>query len=167
MTRWLVPALAAAALVWVALLIAAPLLPVPAAAIAYAAGSLLCHQLAERSFHLQSFQLPVCARCFGLYAGGAVGAFALAAGGAADGGWRLVRGRRWTITGIAALPTLVTVGLEWGAGWPISNMTRAIAGAPLGAVVAYIVAGALATLHYEQCAPRRPIGLGQPPSAST
>ena len=39
----------------------------------YQAGSLVCHQRPERSFHLAGVQLPVCARCFGLYLSGAVG----------------------------------------------------------------------------------------------
>lgn len=32
-------------------------------------GSAVCHQMAERSFILQGQQLPVCARCTGIYAG--------------------------------------------------------------------------------------------------
>ncbi len=36
---------------------------------AYAIGSLICHQRPERSFHLAGVQLPVCARCLGVYAG--------------------------------------------------------------------------------------------------
>src|SRR5438552_2016659 len=38
----------------------------------YAIGSLVCHQLPERSFHLESVPLPVCARCTGIYAGAAI-----------------------------------------------------------------------------------------------
>src|SRR5580692_775131 len=44
------------------------------ALLVYAAGSVLCHQRPERSFHLLGAQLPVCARCAGLYAGTAVAA---------------------------------------------------------------------------------------------
>jgi hypothetical protein len=40
----------------------------------------------------------------------------------------------------------VTLALEWGGVWAPSNLTRAIAGAPLGFAVAYAVVGAL---HYE------------------
>src|SRR5262245_13994744 len=37
----------------------------------YEIGSLLCHQLPVRSFHVWGAQLPVCARCTGLYIGAA------------------------------------------------------------------------------------------------
>ena len=169
MTRWLVPALALLALGWVALLSAAPLLPTPPAALLYAAGSLICHQISERSFHLGAFQLPVCARCFGLYAGAAIGAAAVVAPAMTrrqartprDAARTMSRLRRLTV--IAAIPTAVTFVLEWVVGWPMSNGTRAVAGAPLGAAVAFVVVRALATLHYDECVPRRPIGHGQPP----
>ena len=49
--------------------------PVYAFALAvYAVGGLICHQLPERSFHLWSAQMPVCARCTGIYIGGALAA---------------------------------------------------------------------------------------------
>jgi uncharacterized membrane protein len=40
----------------------------------YGIGSFVCHQLRDRSFHLWSAQLPVCARCTGIYFGAAIGA---------------------------------------------------------------------------------------------
>ena len=54
---------------WVALLVAAPLLPAAPAALIYVLGSRICHQISERSFHVDGAQLPVCARCLGIYAG--------------------------------------------------------------------------------------------------
>ena len=36
----------------------------------------VCHQRPERSFHVAGVQLPVCARCTGLYVSGAAGALA-------------------------------------------------------------------------------------------
>src|SRR5690242_6632470 len=71
------PALAIASLVWLIAIVAAPVAahraaaesPLAAAAGAvYLAGSIVCHQQARRSFHLEGIQLPVCARCSGIYA---------------------------------------------------------------------------------------------------
>jgi uncharacterized membrane protein len=145
--RWLGVAAALAALSWVAAIVAAPLLPVPVAGLLYAAGSLICHQLPERSFYLQSFQLPVCARCFGLYAGGAVGSAAAAAVGfttlARSAPWRSNRAL-YVATVMAAIPTVLTVVVERGVGGPVSNTMRAAAAIPLAGVIAYVVVRALA-----------------------
>ena len=138
---------------WPLLLVAAPFLTTPAAGVLYAAGALICHQLPDRSFHLQEIQLPVCARCLGLYGGAAMGSIA--------GAWSV--GRRWLVrrpllwtqtmkwlfTGVAATPTLITFTLEWGLGWPMSNAARAAAAVSLGFAVALVVVSALATVHYE------------------
>jgi uncharacterized membrane protein len=136
---------------WLLLLIAAPFLTTPVAGVLYAGSALICHQLPDRSFHLQGIQLPVCARCFGLYGGAAVGSAIGAAGFARR--WLAWRPLPWTrslklaATGIAAVPTLATFALEWGLGWPMSNEVRAIAAVPLGCAVALVVVRALATVH--------------------
>ena len=68
---------------WAALLVAAPFLASRAHASAlasalivgvYGIGSLICHQLPERSYHLWAAQMPVCARCTGIYFGAVLGA---------------------------------------------------------------------------------------------
>jgi len=62
----------------------------------------------------------------------------------------LARARRWRWTVIAAIPTVATVVLEWGLGWPISNTVRAAAALPFGVAVAFVVVSAVAAaLHYE------------------
>ena len=67
-----------ASLIWAATLVAAPYIvsevsedaPVlRAAAVVYALGSFICHQRPERSFRFSGVQVPVCARCEGLYCG--------------------------------------------------------------------------------------------------
>lgn len=131
-----------AAVVWVAALIATPFMPPVLSAAMYAFGSLICHQIPERSFHLQSFQLPVCARCFGIYAGAA----AAAAIAVMPLGAGRPRAASRVVFLLAAVPTAVTLALEWGGIWAPSNLTRAIAGAPLGFAVAYAVVRAL---HYD------------------
>jgi uncharacterized membrane protein len=160
---WLPLAVTALAVAWVAALVFAPFLPVPAAAVMYAAGSLICHQLPDRSFHLESFQLPVCARCFGVYVGGAIGPLAVTLAPMLRRGVATA-GRRYWVTLAAAVPTAATAVLEHGLGWPLSNHTRALAAVPLTAVVAVVVVGAI---HYDECTLRRPIVRGQPqPPAS-
>jgi uncharacterized membrane protein len=158
------PAIAVAAAAWPALLIAAPVLPLPAAGALYAVGSLICHQIPERSFYLQGFQLPVCARCLGLYAGAALGSVAALVVGRAFRGSRPRAATTYVVTAVAAVPTVITVAIEWGAGWPVSNVARAAAAVPLACAVAFVVVRAVATVHYDECTPRRPIGHGQPPA---
>lgn len=143
---------------WVVLLLAAPWLPGWAGAALYGIGSFICHQIPERSFSVAGAQLPVCARCLGLYAGSALGAAVLVSR------WRLPRGaltttRRLRRVGVVvAAPTVATVLLEAAGVWSPSNVTRALAGLPLGALVGLVVGNALATLHYDGCAPPRPNG---------
>ncbi len=59
----------------------------------YLLGGLICHQRPERSFHPEGVQMPVCARCFGLYLGGGLGVLA-AVGFRRGGGAAERRGRR-------------------------------------------------------------------------
>ncbi len=113
-----------------------------AKAIIFAIGAVICHQIPERSFFLDGQQLPVCARCTGLYASAAVGLT----------GWlvfKIVRGWRpfdlpprtaLTLLAVAALPTAVsvvsgTLGFVDG-----TNISRALLAIPLGATAGAIVA---------------------------
>lgn len=141
MSRLLAVALTAASVAWVALLIAAPLVLArapgsPSIAVLYTAAGLVCHQRPERSFAIAGTQLPVCARCLGLYAAGAAGAVAALAVGARRlrGGSRAVR----VALALAAAPTIVTVVVEWVALAVPSNAVRAVAALPLGAAAGWI-----------------------------
>jgi uncharacterized membrane protein len=145
--------IAAAAVVWVLLLLAAPFLPAPLSAAVYVVGSFICHQRPERSFFLSGLQLPVCARCAGIYAGVAAGALAATS-------LPPVRRPRLLVL-IAIVPALVSLVVEWTGLSPLSNTIRAATGVLAGGLVAAVV---LATLHYEQCAPRRPIAPSPPPT---
>ena len=161
------PLVAALAAGWASLLIAAPYLPVAVAGLLYLFGSIICHQIAERSFHVDGAQLPVCARCLGLYVGAALGAVAATSS-------RLVPGsdptttRHWGLTPfiVAAMPTIVTVLAEWAGIWQPSNLVRAVAGVPAGVVVAFLVMATLRrpALHYGPCPPRRPIASSRRPT---
>ena len=112
-------------------------------AFVFAAGNVICHQLPERSFFLDGRQLPVCARCTGLYLGGAAGLV----------GWwavKLLRGwraqpigtARWAmgLLLIVAMPTVVSYATGVLGIWDGSNLTRAVFAVPLGLVAGAVVA---------------------------
>jgi uncharacterized membrane protein len=153
------PLVALAAIAWLVLLVVTPYLAAPLAAISYSVGSFICHQMPERSFHLSGYQLPVCARCLGIYAGVALAALSPLDSRTA----RFARGRRaiW-VFGISALATVLTLALEWTDLWSGSNGGRAVAGVALGIGVGLVVMNAVATLHYSACVPRRPTVISPP-----
>jgi uncharacterized membrane protein len=116
----------------------------PLGAVLYVVGGLVCHQQAERSFHLAGSQLPVCARCLGLYAGGAVGLAFWAI--AAPRARRVPAPRAAAALIISGIPTGLTVAAAWlGLGDP-ANIWRAAFALPLGTVAGWVV-GAAATKH--------------------
>ena len=147
-------ALTMAALGWAAALVGVPWLVArrpdalalrPVATVAYLSGSLVCHQRPERSFHPWGIQMPVCARCFGLYAPAPLGAgLALAAGA----GW-LGRRRRMRVGQVRALllatglPTVATWTAEWLGVVAFSPAVRFAAALPLGFAVAWVVVAAV------------------------
>jgi uncharacterized membrane protein len=94
----------------------------------------ICHQRPERSFFVGGSQLPVCARCTGLYVGAAVAvplALLIAT--------RLsARGARAALA-LAALPTALAWTLEFTGIAPFSNIVRFVAALPLGGAAAWLV----------------------------
>ena len=134
--------LAIAACAWLLLLLSAPLAAagVQVSAATYALGSFICHQQSARSFHLHGAQLPVCARCSGLYASAACGALAWLALGTRV---RLDTTRLRTVLVASAVPTVVTWSGEAAGLLQPTNLARAIAALPLGlAVGAAVIATA-------------------------
>ncbi len=133
--------LTAGAVVWVAILVASPLalahgytlLP----ALVYEAGGLICHQRPERSFHLAGVQLPVCARCFGLYASGAIGAVTAAVIGVPASSRSEDRNAA-VVLALAALPTAFTVAMEWIGMLHPGGAARAVAALPLGIAAGWV-----------------------------
>ena len=144
---------AAAAALWVIALLVAPALPAPASAVIYAFGSFICHQRPERSFNLDGSQLPVCARCLGVYSGAAVGAWL------APFISRVARPR--LLIALSAVPAVLSLVVEWSGLAHPTNVWRAATGLVAGGIIAAVV---LATLHYEQCVPPRPIEPSRPPT---
>ncbi|MEO8260775.1 MAG: DUF2085 domain-containing protein [Acidobacteriota bacterium] len=123
----------------------------------YAAGSLICHQRPERSFHLAGVPLPVCARCLGIYLGAALVSVLVAVLGSGIVAIRpatsyppLLSGSlpdltaggdstRRTVLLISALPIAATLLVEWTTGHTPGNWTRAASGVPLGGAIAWLV----------------------------
>lgn len=111
----------------------------------YAVGGVVCHQLPERSFFLNDRQLPVCARCAGLYLSGVAGL-------AGWCGWKVAR--RWrpvsvaprTALGavaVAAMPTAISFAAGVSGIWDGSNATRALLASPLGITAGAVVAAVI------------------------
>jgi len=105
-----------------------------AATMVYDVSSRICHQRPERSFHLAAVQLPVCARCFGLYAASALGAV-LAWAAKRRVGATMSR----AVLAVAAIPTALTWGLEFAGAAAFSNVSRALAALPLGLAAGWLV----------------------------
>jgi uncharacterized membrane protein len=117
-----------------------------AVALIFAIGSVVCHQLPDRSFFVDGRQLPVCARCTGLYLGAAMG-FA---------GWlivRVIRGwrprpldprRALMLVAMAATPTIVSFTTGVIGLWDGSNVTRSVLAVPLGLTAGAVVAAVCA-----------------------
>jgi uncharacterized membrane protein len=104
----------------------------------YAAASRICHQRPERSFSTGGIQWPVCGRCAGLYLGAPLGAvIALSVLPGPKGAGLRTAGRSSVI--LAAVPSAVTLLIEWTGLAPVSTLTRALAAVPLGAAIAWLL----------------------------
>jgi uncharacterized membrane protein len=124
-------ALGLGAIVWVAALWLAP-------AVLFPVGTFICHQRPERSFFTHGHQLPVCARCTGLYVGAALATpIALVATAMASSR------ARWSLA-LAAVPTAVTWTLEFAGLAHFSNASRFVAALPLGFAAAWLVLSVIA-----------------------
>jgi uncharacterized membrane protein len=134
-------ALPLAAVLWVVILLAAPVTTSstsgrPGAVVVYRSAALICHQKPERSFAVNGVPMPVCGRCFGLYVAGASGALAA-----------LILGRRTfpdpftriVLLAIAALPMGLSVGLELLGLVQGSNAIRFASAIPLGVIAGWLM----------------------------
>ncbi len=100
-----------------------------------------CHQLADRSPHVDGVQLAVCWRCLGVYTGLVGGALLLPLVGRGDA-W-INRNAKWLLLG-----ALVMMGVDWAGPflgyWDNTWLSRVATGLLLGAVAGYLFARALA-----------------------
>ncbi|HVG33513.1 MAG TPA: DUF2085 domain-containing protein [Pyrinomonadaceae bacterium] len=142
----------APAVVWAAMVIVAlvPALLIVAAPLLLASGhtalalpiyeafSYLCHQLPERSLHLEGQKLAVCSRCTGLYFGFALSVllYPLARSLKRVDTPRL----RWLL--LAAVPVILDWGLTVLGLWENTHLSRFLTGALFSVVAAvYVVPG--------------------------
>jgi uncharacterized membrane protein len=129
-----------------------PYPPTPAYLLSFATylvGGLLCHQRPERSFFLWGSQMPVCARCLGIYAGAAIAAIALPFARLRPSRLRSPAKRARMILIVSIVPAAATLVYEWTTGDMPANWIRALSGLTIGVVVAWIV---------QSAAPKQPRG---------
>lgn len=131
--------LAALSLAFIALPLAAPILLahgyIQSSSVIYRAFSFLCHQIPERSFHLEGHALGVCARCTGIYAGLAASVLF----------YPLLRSlkraeapaRIWLV--LACVPITIDFSLGFLGVWQNTHFSRFATGAIFGAVCALFV----------------------------
>lgn len=104
----------------------------------------LCHQMAERSFHVFEHHFAVCSRCFGVY-------FGLVAG-------FLIYPFIRNIEEIEPFPriwlflSLIPIGIDWSLGmlgiWENTHLSRFLTGLILGAACAVFIIPALVELAW-------------------
>lgn len=99
----------------------------------------ICHQISERSFHVEGEKFAVCARCFGVY-------FGLLAGIAAYPLWRRVEDVE-PLPRIWLFLSLIPIGVDWALGvfgiWDNTHLSRFVTGMILGAACAVYIVPAL------------------------
>jgi uncharacterized membrane protein len=134
-------ALCVLSVLWLGAIIAAPF----GLAFPYILGTFICHQRPERSFWIADAAMPVCARCTGLYASAALGSIvALAAAHRSSRPLQPGSSRRVRLAlAVAAIPTVVTLVVEWLDLAAPSPTVRAAAAVPVGAAVGWIVTAAV------------------------
>jgi uncharacterized membrane protein len=129
--------------VWVLLIVAAPVAKasglVSVSTPLYTFFSYICHQIPDRSFHVEGEQFAVCSRCFGVY-------FGLLAGFVIYPFWR-------PIDEVEPLPrfwlflSLVPIGIDWSLGmfgiWENTHLSRFITGLILGVACSTFIVPAI------------------------
>lgn len=106
--------------------------------------SFMCHQISSRSFHYHEHQFAVCVRCFGFYAGFALG-FVV---------YPLVRAlnntdsfpRFWLFA--AMIPMGIDVGLTFFNIWENTHLSRTVSGLILGFACAFFIIPALVEISF-------------------
>lgn len=135
-------------LVWMGLIVGAPFALShgygQVAQVIYNGFKPLCHQMSERSFHLEGHAFAVCARCTGIYAGFAASVIC----------YPLMRSLKRTDTPARMwlMLAVVPIAIDWVLGffgiWANTHLSRFLTGGLLGAVAAlYVVPGLMDVLQ--------------------
>jgi uncharacterized membrane protein len=109
------------------------------AGVAYLSFGAVCHQMPERSFYLFGFPLAVCARCTGLYVGGAAGVLLYPAVRGLRR--RDVPARGWLLA--AGVPTSFDFALGLFGIWANTHLSRFLTASLLGVVAAFYIVPAV------------------------
>jgi uncharacterized membrane protein len=130
-------------LIWVALIVLAPLAKASGffavSSPLYNFFSYICHQISERSFHVEGEKFAVCSRCFGVY-------FGLLAGFVGYPLWREIDSiepppRFWLFL------SLIPISVDWALGvfgiWENTHLSRFVTGSILGVACAVFIVPAL------------------------
>lgn len=133
----------AVVLVWVLLILLAPLAKANGftqiSAPLYHFFSYLCHQLPDRSFHIEGEQFGVCSRCFGVY-------FGIFAGFAIYPLWRKIDDIE-PISRIWLALSVIPIGVDWALTifgvWANTFTSRFVTGMILGAACATFIVPAI------------------------
>jgi len=110
----------------------------------YDAFSFVCHQMPDRSFHLQGNKFAVCSRCTGIYSGIALVTLA----------YRLIRSLKRTQTPslvwlfLAAAPLAIDWSLGYFSVWQNNHVSRFSTGALLGAAAVFYILPGLIEVGY-------------------
>ena len=103
-------------------------------------GSALCHQLSERSYSIDSFQMPLCARCLGIHLGFLFATlFIILSRFARHHGCMLQNVRHMLALGALMVPAVVDVTLSYFGLIDSDNTRRAITGSMFGVAIAFLL----------------------------
>jgi uncharacterized membrane protein len=140
-------AVAVLAMLWTAGIVVVPFIErsggetaATTAGLARFAYSPVCHQIPQRSLVLGGQPLTVCARCTGLYLGGALGLALMALGY----GRLRVPGRLWLL--VAVTPTVLDFGMGHLTGMSLPNLARLAVAIPAGLMLGWYLAIGVADL---------------------
>ena len=111
-------------------------------------GSSLCHQLEERSYTIDGFQMPLCARCLGLHLGFLISSLLLICfKSQRPTGFPGVRSL--IILGLVMAPAVADVVLSYLGVLGTDNTRRAVTGAMFGAALALVLLPVIRSLLSE------------------